>query len=109
MTDHRRIDERSLAFGRAVAAKLKARPELIARAKATLERWLTTCSPRARGTLLEWLETLNGPTDAVLHLLTSPDERATRLRQSNPFAGVLSPQERNAILRKFESDDAGTA
>lgn len=109
MTDHRRIDERSLAFGRAIAAKVQADPKLILRAKANVERWLTTCSPRAKTSLIEWLEMLNGPTHAIFDLLTSRDERATRLRQSNPFAGVLSSQERNAILRKFESDDAATA
>jgi hypothetical protein len=58
---------------------------------------------------MEWMDALNGPSDAVLQLLTSRDERAMRLRQSNPFAGVLSPQERNAILRKFEKDDETTA
>jgi hypothetical protein len=35
---------------------------------------------------------LDGPVDGVVTLLTSPDERATRLRQSKPFTGVLSNQ-----------------
>jgi hypothetical protein len=108
MKDHRRIDERSLAFGRAIAARLPAHPELIDRARATLAHWLTTCSPRSRSTLQEGAAALDGPIDGIIALLTGADERAARLRQSNPFAGLLSQQERNAILRQFESYDAAS-
>jgi hypothetical protein len=52
---------------------------------------------------------LDGPPEGVVAVLTGEDERATRLRQSNPFAGVLSQQERNAILLQFESHDPATA
>ena len=38
----------------------------------------------------------------LVELLTSTRERATWLRQSSPFAGVLSPQEREAILRRHD-------
>jgi hypothetical protein len=109
MKSHRLIDERSLAFGRAIAARLAENPELTARARETLTRWLTTCSPGARRALEEWLAALDGPGEGVVALLTGTDERATRLRQSNPFAGVLSAQERNAILRQFEAYDAASA
>lgn len=107
--DHRQVDERSLAFGRLLAERISEHPELIARARATATRWLQTSSARSAPALHEWLEVLNGPSEGVLHLLTGRDERATRLRQSNPFAGVLSPQERNEILRQFQSHDPATA
>ena len=107
--DHQRIDERSLAFGRLIAERVAAHPELIAQARETAARWLQTCSPRSRSTLQEWLATLDGPVEGVLRLLTSPDERSTRLRQSNPFAGVLSQEERNTILRQFHAHDATPA
>jgi hypothetical protein len=42
----------------------------------------------------------------VIELLRAPDERATRLRQSSPFAGVLTPRERQAILDRYESQPA---
>jgi len=109
MKDHRLIDQRSLAFGRAIAARLPGRPEIVERAKATLARWQKTSSARARGTLQEWDAILAGPLDGVVAVLTSTDERATRLRQSSPFAGVLSHEERNAILRKFHAYDSATA
>jgi hypothetical protein len=102
MNDHRQIDARSLALGRAVAAHLVDEPGLKERARGTLERWLVSCSPQVRPALLEWREVLDGPNDDLMNLLTGKDERAIRLRQSNPFAGVLSPQERNAILKEFE-------
>ena len=105
MQDHRQIDLRSLAFGRAIAAHLQKRPELISVAKDNLRRWLTTCSAGTRSTLLEWQQIIDGPVEGVIALLTDTGERATRLRQSNPFAGVLSNQERNAILLAFDHND----
>jgi hypothetical protein len=38
MTDHHLIDERSLAFGREIAARLADDPSLVARAKANIAR-----------------------------------------------------------------------
>jgi hypothetical protein len=56
-------------------------------------------------TLEEWSCILAGDADSVIELLLSGDERATRLRQSNPFAGVLSNTQRNAILREYQARD----
>jgi hypothetical protein len=107
--NHQRIDERSLAFGRLIAERVAGHPELIAQARENATRWLETCSPGSRSTLLEWLAALDGPIEGVLHLLTSTDERSTRLRQSNPFADILPQDERNAILRQFHTHDPATA
>lgn len=101
MKDHRLIDERSLALGSAIASRLEDHPSWIVRAQQTLERWLATADPRVRPALLEWEELLRGPVADVIVVLTGRDERSTRLRQSNPFAGVLPIQERNEILRRF--------
>ena len=106
MRDHRNIDARSLAFGRAMADRLAEHPELLDQARQTLARWLTTCSPRSKSTLEEWQAILGGPVEGVIALLTGTDERATRLRQSNPFAGLLPQEQRNEILRQFEAYDA---
>jgi hypothetical protein len=102
MMGHQRIDERSLAFGRAIAARIADHPELVDQARRNVNRWLETCSPGVRPALHEWLAALNGPIEAVMALLTANDERATRLRQSNPFAGLLPEVERNRILREFQ-------
>lgn len=109
MKDHRLIDERSLAVDRLTAEKISAHPELVDRARATLARWLQTCSPRVRPVLLEWQSVLDGPREELLALLVATDERATRLRQSSPFAGILSAEERAAIIRQFRSHDPAAA
>lgn len=106
MKSHALIDERSLAFGRALAARLQDHPEMIEQARATLNRWLPSCSPRARPALLEWRAALDGPIEGVVSLLTGRDERAVRLGQSNPFAGLLPNEQRNEILRRFHSYEA---
>jgi hypothetical protein len=107
--DHRQVDERSLAFGRLIAEHISEHPELIAQARATATRWLQTGSVRSTPALREWLAALDGPVEGIIALLTARDERAARLRQSNPFAGVLSTHERNAILRQFHSHNPATA
>jgi hypothetical protein len=109
MKDHRLIDERSLAFSRLIASKVRADPALVQRAHANLERWLRDCSERSRPALLEWHGLLASPLDELLSALTSPEERAVRLRQSSPFAGFLTPGERWAILRDFQTRDAKAA
>jgi hypothetical protein len=107
MRDHQLIDARSRAFGREIAALLSRRPDLIETAKANLERWMRTSTPRSAPALREWSEALDGPLDDVIALLTGEDERSTRLRQSNPFAGVLPADIRHRIIREFDAHDAG--
>jgi hypothetical protein len=41
--------------------------------------------------------------ERILELLASSDEHPRRLRQSSPFCGILSPEERLAILKDYES------
>jgi hypothetical protein len=109
MKHHQKIDERSLAFGRAIASQLKEHPEIVSRAQATLDRWMKTCSPRTLPALQQWQAALEGPLEAVIALLTDDDERCAQLRQSNPFAGVLSQEQRKTILRQFQSNDPAAA
>ncbi len=106
MKDHSLIDERSLAFDRLLRARVEADPHLVDKARENVERWLLTCAPGVRSVLLEWRQILSGPRDQLLTLMTSTDEHATRLRQSSPFAGLLSRAERTAILREFQHHDS---
>ncbi len=109
MSAHDVIDQRSLVFGRAIADRLRVHPEYIAAARARLDRWYETASPGVRITLDEWRRELDGSLESVLRLLTSTDDRAIRLRQSNPFPGVLTEVERTAILRQFDRHDTAAA
>ncbi len=101
VSSHRRIDERSLALHRAVAEKLRAQPELIGIARENLARWRGSAG-RNLPYLEEWQRILDGPADELLQLIGQEDEHMTALRQSTPFAGVLSAAERWAIYERFE-------
>ena len=109
MKDHRLIDERSLAFDRIVASKLRRDPVLIEKARANVARWLQSCAKGARPDLLEWQRLLDGPLAELVTLLEATNERATRLRQSSPFCGILTPDERLGILREFRARDSAAA
>lgn len=70
-------------------------------ARDNLRRWRSTNSAAV---LREWWLVLEAtPLSALVALLRSPDEQATRLRQSSPFAGLLTPDERQSILSEYES------
>ena len=104
MRSHEWIDKRSLALDQQVAAKLRADPSLLGRARATLDRWLAQRASAPPAVLREWQEILSRwPFERILDLLASSDEHTRRLRQSSPFCGILSPEERLAILKDYES------
>ena len=101
MRSHEWIDQRSLALHEAVAAKLEAQPQLVEVARANLQRWLSTNPAEA---LREWKLVLDGiALPELVALLRSPGDEAARLRQSSPFAGLLTPAERQSILNDYES------
>jgi hypothetical protein len=100
MRSHTWIDRRSRALHEAVAARIEARPELLDVARANVARWISRAHAPA---LAEWQRLLDElPLQDLLALLRSDDETAVRLRQSSPFAGILSPDERREILRHHD-------
>jgi hypothetical protein len=95
---HQWIDQRSLAL---VAAKLEAHPQLLNVARQNLERWLRQNPATA---VREWRRILDStPLPEVVALLRSSSDEAARLRQSSPFAGLLTTEERRAIMGAYES------
>ena len=95
---HRIGEERSLAYHRAVAARLETDESIILRARAKVVRWLLDGSVHAEYAQA-WSALLDGPLDEVVREMTSTSERARALRQSTPFAGALAPKERWKIWR----------
>lgn len=87
---------------RLVAAKVQADPTLLDRARDNLRRWLRM-EDSPTPALTEWERVLSGSVDQVTQVLTDPSERATRLRQSSPFAGVLTEAERKAIYDSYSA------
>ncbi len=95
-SDHVRLDERSLALHDLVARKLLADPGVLKTAQANLRRWQDS-NASASSALTEWEKILSGPADQVAKFLVERSERATRLRQSSPFAGSLTEDERLSV------------
>ena len=94
--DHDRLDEIRRQCHIAIAAKIDADPTLLAVPKRNIRRW----AEQAGGTppaLAEWLGVIERPWPEIRRILVSSDENAIRLRQSTPFAGILSQRERYEI------------
>jgi hypothetical protein len=101
-SDHDRLDERSLALHRLIARKLLANPALLDKARANLRRWRRSNSSPSPA-LTEWEEILCGPVEQVAIFLVDRSERAIRLRQSSPFAGLLTQDERMGIYESYST------
>jgi hypothetical protein len=101
-SDHSRLDERSLAMHQLIAAKVQADPALLDKARENVRRWQESDgSPKLA--LAEWEQILSGPVNQVAQFLAERSERATRLRQSSPFAGILTEAERRAIYESYST------
>jgi hypothetical protein len=103
LVGHARVDARSLAMHRAIAEKLRARPELLEIARENLARWSATSS-RSQPYWDAWREILGRPLPEVLELIVEDSERMTAMRQASPFAGLLDPRERWAIYDEFAAE-----
>ena len=105
---HSQIDKRSRFLAEEVARKIDADPNGhgLAHARALCARWLAL--PSASPDLKRWQDILSRPwADIRAHLL-DPSEEGARLRQSNPFCGVLSPHERWRVYKEFKHHDTQT-
>ena len=100
---HRIIEARSLAMHCLIARKIEADRRLLAAARRNLAKWIARYGdgvPRALG---EWREILDRPWPEIAAVITGTDESAVRLRQSSPFAGVLTPAERRRVYEAFRA------
>lgn len=104
MRTHQEIDQRSLAMHRLVADKIRRDPALFEKAKGTLARWRTMVCPASQPYLQEWERLMKQGVDACLTVATEDSERANALRQSSPFAGILTNQERFVFLKEWNRE-----
>jgi hypothetical protein len=102
-SDHSRLDERSLALHQLVAERVRAAPALLDTARENLRRWQEANGSASSPGLAEWAQILASPASYVVALLAEHSERATRLRQSSPFAGILSEEERRAVYESYSA------
>lgn len=102
-----RDQRRSRWLNIAVAAKVVAAPDqTLEIARANLSRLIAQHpSGQAAHWLREWAKVLDGPVDRVLEVLTSTTPYAREMRQNSPFAGILSEDERSAVLASFRDSE----
>ena len=98
---------RTLEMHRAIAERLTRQPqEVITQALDNLTVAREADSAGNTGPYLDtWESLLLGPLDRLTSVMTSTDQAARDLRQSSPFAGVLSDAERLEVLMRTDGAD----
>lgn len=103
-SSHRLLDARSLAMHCVIAERLRSDPgRVMSKARENLARWRARAGADVPGYLEEWACILSRPWAHIAGVMTDPGEEGTRLRQSSPFAGVLTSAERRAIYAAFRA------
>lgn len=104
MKDHAAIDRRSLEMARRIVEKIDAdlRHEGLEHARRVCARWVERGNVPAR----EWLEILRHPWEEIRAILLGDTEESRRLRQNDPFCGVLTPVERWNVYREAANREA---
>ena len=102
-SSHRLLEARSLAMHALIARKIELNPTLLAIAHRNIERWSAQRRDGSPAWLEEWREVLKQPWQYVAALITEPSEHGARVRQSSPFAGVLTNEERWRIYETFRT------
>lgn len=100
---HRRTEARSLALHTLIAEKIARDPRLLEIPKRNLNRWAARRGNEAPRWIEEWRRLRKRPWQEVAATISEATERAARLRQSSPFAGVLTPQERQRVYDAFRA------
>jgi len=105
---HRLAEERSIAYHRAIAERIRRDPVILARARERVRDWLAGPG-EPRHYALAWQEILQRNEHAIAAFLTDRGEEARELRQSTPFAGALTARERWALWRLTLEEQSGAA
>jgi hypothetical protein len=100
---HRVAEARSLALHCLIAQKIAADPELLEIPKRNLAAWIARYGDTPPRALEEWRAVLARPWPEIAALISDPGEDAARLRQSSPFAGVLTAAERQRVYEAFRA------
>lgn len=96
---HRLNEERSIEYHRLIAERLLRDPEILAMARRRVAEWLAAAET-APFYARKWAEILAADAASVAAFLVARSELAIELRQSTPFAGAITPQERWRIWRE---------
>jgi len=102
-SSHQLLEARSLAMHAVIARKIERDPTLLAIAHRNVERWRIRWQDAPPPWLVEWQEVLKRPWQHIAALITEPSENGARVRQSSPFAGILTNEERWRIYEAFRA------
>lgn len=89
-------------MARLIAKKIRRKPALFQEAIDTLKHWKRISRPLPKA-IREW-DTIfkKHSREEILAIFTEESEEGNRLRQSDPFCGILSHQERLRFLDEYE-------
>jgi transcriptional regulator with XRE-family HTH domain len=99
-------ERRTLELHKLVTEKLRADPQnVIQRAKARIDV-MRSRDPEGRSAsyITTWDRLLSGPIDELEAAMTSTDQASRDLRQSSPFGGTLSDEERLDVLNRVAAE-----
>lgn len=102
-SSHRLLEARSLAMHAVIAQKIERDSRLLDVPRNNLKRWSARWQDDAPAWYDEWRGIMNRPWPEIAAIITEPSEQGARLRQSSPFAGVLSAAERKRIYEAFRA------
>lgn len=98
--DHRIAELQSLAYHRLVAERLD--EQVVERAKRRLRNWINAGRVHPDWAA-RWTRLLEKPLDRIATEISADTTRARELRQTSPFAGVLTEQDRQRLRRAVEA------
>lgn len=96
---HRTAELQSLAYHRVVADRLD--EQLIEKARRRVDRWRTTGRIHPHWAD-QWQGVLEDSPARIARAISVDTPHARELRQTSPFAGVLTPQERRLLTQAVE-------
>ncbi len=99
MDPHRLAEERSIAYHRVIAERMRQDSGVLEAARQRVQKWLAA-RPGPPHYARAWAEILARDVEAIAAFLVDPGERARELRQSSPFAGCLSARQRWQLWRE---------
>lgn len=86
-----------------IAQKIERDPKLLDVPRNNLKRWSARWENEVPAWYGEWRGIMNRPWAEIAAIITEPSEEGARLRQSSPFAGILSAAERKRIYAAFRA------
>ena len=102
-----RVEEKSLAVHRLIAARLLHDPvPTLRKAHANLDKLRASDRGHSTQLLDDWDTILKRPADEIVTAMLARTQHGIDLRQMTPFAGVLTDAERRKALRSVPRTDA---